>query len=380
VRYRFGWDDIDVILDGNHEIPEPEVLYREDGRGLFYPGRVNMLFGEDAVGKTWVELVAAKAVMDAGGIALHLDYDDTATTNIARLLALGCDRETIRNQYRHCTDPGKLDHERIDALVAEITAATGRPVLVIIDVLAEALVAHNLDENSAGDYVKWYRAVALPLARAGAAVILADHVPKNANGGYSRGSGAKRNKIDGVAYEVSAPDPLTREHGGTLALTIRKDRNGSVGKRGSEAALLIFTVEADRLNVRLAVPTPGTGRSDEDDLVALAVEAVKTAGRPMSGKALETGMQAKVRASAVRKRTAIATAVDRGALSARPGPRGAHLYAFVHDLHATSSDELATTSDDQTTLTSSLVSLLGDEDEDEVRDEVKELSLLGGQP
>ncbi|SRR5690349_12468506 len=52
--------DIAAMLGGTlPEPPKPHVLTRQDGHRLFYKGRVNSLFGDSEVGKTWISLLPA---------------------------------------------------------------------------------------------------------------------------------------------------------------------------------------------------------------------------------------------------------------------------------------------------------------------------------
>lgn len=255
----FVWDDLDPVLDGTIVPPAPGVLYREsDGRGLFYPAAANLVFGADGTGKTWLALVAAKATLDTGGLVMHLDYDDTAATNIDRLLRLGCSKDALRARYRHRTDPSRLDVAHMEVIATEISRAAGdgQAVLVILDVVADGMTAHGRDENVSTDFVAWAAEVVHPMTLAGAAVILNDHTVKAnaAHGGYSRGTGAKRAKIDGACYEVTAPVALARDGGGTLALTLHKDRHGRIGRRGETIARLLFQHDDAALSVRVLAP------------------------------------------------------------------------------------------------------------------------------
>jgi hypothetical protein len=251
----YPWDELTSLLDGNYEPPDTGLLYREDGLGLFYPGKVHQVFGEDGTGKTWLSDTVAAALLQAGGIVFYLDYDDTAATHVQRLQQLGVDRVTIQRSFLHKTDPDFLDDGAVAAIAAGIP--TDRPSLVVVDVAADALIAHNLSEDKAGDFLYWFAHVLLPLARAGACVLLNDHVVKtNDHGGHGRGTGAKRGKMDGVVYELTAPTPLFPGERGVLALKVHKDRYGRVGKRGELVARILFEPSGDdAYEVRVCVPS-----------------------------------------------------------------------------------------------------------------------------
>ena len=283
---RYRWDDPGPILDGTHKPPTTGVLFREDGLGLFYPGRVHQMFGDDGIGKTWVGVTVAAETLNAGGTVIHLDYDDTLGSNVERLRLLGVDDEAIRTRYKHKTDPGPLDGEHVAAIIKDIP--TDRPCVVLIDVAADALSAHGYDEDKAADFVEWAAQVLRPFANAGACVIFNDHVVKSGdNRGHGRGTGAKRAKVDGVCYEVTAPKPLFPRDDGILALTIHKDRHGRVGKRGQTVVRLLYTVNATGgYDVRVCVPltqaatASGTNRpkSVSDDMERLSDLIANNAG------------------------------------------------------------------------------------------------------
>jgi hypothetical protein len=146
----------------------------------------------------------------------------------------------------------------VRAICTQITAAVtaGRPVLVGIDVIAEGLSAHDLDENRSTDYVKWANDVPVPMARAGAYVVLDDHLARAGSGaGFARGTGAKRGKIDGAAYELRVIEPIDREKPGKVELVVQKDRHGQIGQRDVTAVRLLTSPQGGgRLATRLVVP------------------------------------------------------------------------------------------------------------------------------
>ena len=43
---------------------------------LFYPGRINMLFGDSGGGKTWLALYVIGDLMKQGRDAILIDYED----------------------------------------------------------------------------------------------------------------------------------------------------------------------------------------------------------------------------------------------------------------------------------------------------------------
>ena len=240
-------DEFESIFDGTYEPPAPTILHRDDGKALFYPAAINYMFGEDSIGKTWASLSAAAEVLNAGGIVVHLDWDDSYATNVHRLKLLGADREAVRTRYFHKTSPADIRGD------AHIVLEAGAQ-LIIVDVVANAVSAADLNEDKASDYLKWATAAAIPWARSGACVILNDHVTKSGTEHeQARGSGAKRAGVDGVAYEIKAPELLFPGEGGVLRLKVQKDRHGGVGRRGDVVADLHYDADL-RLTITEAEP------------------------------------------------------------------------------------------------------------------------------
>src|SRR5690625_756007 len=92
---RVQYGNVGALLAG--EIPPapiPEILARQDGTGLFYPGQVNMLFGDPETGKTFVALAAIVESINAGCKAAMLDLDHNGMESIvSRLIDMGRSEE-----------------------------------------------------------------------------------------------------------------------------------------------------------------------------------------------------------------------------------------------------------------------------------------------
>ena len=77
------------LLDGSLERLTPKVGQVAGAGFLFYPGKVNSLFGESGCGKTWTALVVAAMVLRSGGAVVYVDLEDDAAGVVGRLLDLG---------------------------------------------------------------------------------------------------------------------------------------------------------------------------------------------------------------------------------------------------------------------------------------------------
>lgn len=213
--------------------PTPTLGQITPEHHLFYPAAIHDLHGEPSVGKTWIALWAAVEALTEGRGAMLIDYEDTAATCRARLLALGATPDDL-TRFRYVPGRAFTDAE-LHELRTVAAGLHGGPI--IIDAVAPALAAEGLDENSNTDVSNWIVRVPRTLARTGSPTILLDHVGKQkqdrARG--ARGAGAKLAAIDGASYEILGQG-FSRTQTGKLHVKIAKDRHGHVGAVGSIAA------------------------------------------------------------------------------------------------------------------------------------------------
>jgi len=221
--------------------PEPTRLRRSDGRCLLYPGQVHWISGEPGVGKSLVACAAIIDVTGTGGCALVLDYEDSAATIASRLNALGAEEAQLKAVV-YLRVFGPIDDAGIAWLVDLVGAHDIE--LAIVDSASPSLAAEDCEENSAGDVTRWVSRLPDALARAGASVVVLDHVvkAKEGPGRWARGSGAKLAAVGGAAYVLENVIPFSRQSSGTAHLRVTKDRHGSVGGTGDLAALVHFKV------------------------------------------------------------------------------------------------------------------------------------------
>jgi hypothetical protein len=271
--------DLVTIADGDLSAPSPTILRRSDGKALLYPGAINWLAGEPGNGKTFVALAAAAEVLCAGGRVMFLDYEDTASTCASRLLSLGTRVEQLaRMQYM--TVGGAIS----DAGVAWLTALVADGVdLVVVDSAPESIAAESFNENSASEVALWVARIPRALARAGAAVLVIDHVAKSTEnrGRWARGSGHKLAAVDGSALLLVQVVPFSRDRSGSSHLSIAKDRHGQIGAIGQVAATVMFTVENGSLcRIDLSPPRAQLEPERSDGRISLpeVVDACRHAG------------------------------------------------------------------------------------------------------
>lgn len=328
--------DLGPYLTGTLAQPEPTIMRRDDGLCLLYPGQVNGIHGDSGTGKGWTALFAVTQQLAGGRAVMIVDTEDVPTSIIGRLRQLGATDLAMRDRliYVRPTDPfGMLAVDHLVGLVDELNVS-----LVVIDSIGECFGLDGIDENHDSEVGPWLRRVARPLADAGAAVLLVDHSTKaNDNPLHPSGSKRKRAAIGGASYLVTAPKPLTRDHGGRLRLTCAKDRHGTY-RRSQVVGDLVLDVGP--LGTRVELYAPDEPIVDDTMPIVLAarsaVAAVKAEGAPMSRQALVEAMAIKCKTDL--KRGGIDLAVGRGALLEEAGKRGARLYTYVSDLPGKDTD------------------------------------------
>src|SRR5690625_675016 len=263
--------DIAALLDGTvPEPPEPQLGRRADGVCLFYPGQVNWIFGDPEVGKSWLCLASIVEALRAGRKALVIDLDHNgAAATVRRLVDLGAPIEALRdhNRFRYCEPE---DRTEVRQVVAD--SVQWRPAVALVDSIGELLPMYGASSNSSDDFTLAHTQVLKPLAKAGAAVLVNDHLAKSPDSRAAGpgGTAAKRRAIGGVSLRVKIKKPFTPGHGGSAILLINKDRHGGlrkhcpVGDREPVAGTFKLLAFADGV-LEWAIYPPADGERNEDE-------------------------------------------------------------------------------------------------------------------
>lgn len=240
----------------------PTIGLRSDGIGLFYPGRINSLFGSSGDGKTFVVQSTAVQEITAGNHVLWIDYEDDEIGTVDRLISLGADLEAIVQRF-HYIRPETVYAADVDAYIGWLVE-THQVTLCVIDSTGEALSIEGLDPDRDVQVAAWMRRMPRSIADLGVCVVIIDHANKAKRGDlYAGGSQRKRAAINGAAYLVEAVAEHGRGRVGMSKLTTAKDRLGN-HVRGARAAdfRLDATVVPYRAELAAPDPTPTTAGGD----------------------------------------------------------------------------------------------------------------------
>jgi hypothetical protein len=237
-RSSTSWWPVDLAAAIAGEAGErPELLARVDGNCLLYRGKVHWFHGEPEACKGWAAILACKQVLDGGGRAVYIDFEDTDSGIVSRLQAVGVDNQTILDRFEYIRPDQPLGEvERRDLLAVFALHVD----LVIIDGVTEAMTIEGLAYGDNRDIAQWQHALPKLVARTGAAVVCIDHVTKDreTRGRYAIGGQHKLAGIDGAAYAFTvrrrfrrpiAAEPVE----GEIAIVCMKDRPGWVRAHGA---------------------------------------------------------------------------------------------------------------------------------------------------
>jgi hypothetical protein len=244
---------LDGLRDGTLGRPIPTVGRRDDGVGLFYPTRVNGLWGASGDGKSWLALFVAMQEIGNSHDVIWLDWETDEVGICERLLELGADPASIRS-FLHYIKPEEpytpLARKKMEALVTGL-----HPTLVVVDTTGEAMAEDRINPNTDDEVARWVQRMPRPLASLGPAVLLLDHVTKERRSGdlFAIGSQRKRAAISGSAFMVEMRHEFGHGRRGLARLTVAKDRCG-VHVRTTAAGDFVLDATGSRYEVSLEAP------------------------------------------------------------------------------------------------------------------------------
>lgn len=319
--------------------PPPSHLAREDGRTLFYAGRVNGIIGESESGKTWLALEAVRQSLANGEHVLYLDFEDTRQGVARRLIAMGADLQKL--MY------AAPDETLSEAAKADLAVALEhKPALIIIDGFNAAMTLMGLELNSNTDATLFAQKLLRPLAKTGATVVYVDHLPKNTEmqGKGGIGAQAKRAMTTGCTIRVDVINEFGKGQTGKLKLTVDKDRPGQVREYAAGAKHVGTAILASHLDSTVTVTIQAADTDPRPTtLMNRVLEHLALMNAPVSKNALERDVAGKAETI----RWACQLLLDQGSITVSPGPRGALMYRLVPTSSTSSPprpDEVQTTS------------------------------------
>ncbi|MFE1644925.1 bifunctional DNA primase/polymerase [Microbacterium sp. P01] len=238
------WVNVSEALGGDMTPPAPDAGgVRADGSRMLYRGTVNGIVGEPEAGKGLTATAMATDELQRGGSIVWVDVDHNGAASIlGRLREAGVADDVLGNpeRFRLAVPDSR------DVLAAAIrSAAATPPTLAVIDSVGEVMSMHGAKSNDDGDYTRVHRAVFTPLADAGAAVLVLDHLAKTAlTTGYASGTGAKKRAMDGAYYGINIVEAFRPGVGGAAALKILKDRHGGVRAATEGDTAAVFRLDS----------------------------------------------------------------------------------------------------------------------------------------
>ncbi|EPD56383.1 AAA family ATPase [Streptomyces sp. HGB0020] len=331
--------DLTSVLDGSYQPPQPSVGRRDDGVGLFYPGRMNSVASESEAGKTWFALIACLQEINEGNHVLYLDFEDDAGGVVGRLLCLGAHPGDVLERFHYVRpENSPSDIDLIDlAMVLEHS-----PTLAIVDGVTEGMSLLGLELKDNTDVAKFGRQLLRPLMNSGAAVVTLDHVVKSSEnrGRYSIGGVHKLNGLNGVMYMLENRRPFGIGVTGKSTVRVAKDRPGQIRKNGLShssgmhwyADLVVKSETQEYAEAHLYAPIQRDEEDREADeeqrrinsLKRKVLDALAGAREPLTGK----GIEDRVSGRAADIRQAVAALVDEGRINTERGARGATLHSL----------------------------------------------------
>ena len=257
----------------------PALLTRSDGATIFYAQKINTVFGEPGMAKSWIALETAIAALEKGGRVLWWDFEDKPDTLYRRAKAIdkldlitGGNVAFIKDNNILELDEDGLPNPALLSAV-EWLVEGGIYSVFIID------AAESSGAPSDGSPVaEWNREKIQPFANRNVGGLILDHVPKQRKERPrgAIGSTHKLAKIDGAALGISGK-AWTKTQDGALILRLEKDRHGDVpGNIGAKVAVVKGHYEGELLTI--SIDPPNQDDDGEEDVYMMLLDVIGAAG------------------------------------------------------------------------------------------------------
>lgn len=328
--------DLTAVLDGTFVPPQPTVGSRNDGVGLFYPGKIHSVASESEGGKTWLALTAAVTEINDNRHVAYVDFEDDERGVTGRLLALGTPVDAIAKRFHYLRPDEPIskasNREDLYSLIEDV-----HPSLVVVDGITEAMSMHGLEIKDNSDIAVFGQTLLRPVARRGPAVVALDHVVKDreGRGRYALGGVHKLNAVDGAAYLLENRAPFGEGVTGRSGIFLAKDRPAQLrrhalpsGERSYWFADLVLTSHPDGSLVPDLWP-PGTTVSSGFRPTRIMAKISRTLADNPKGLSKDA-VQTMVGGNAKAVRTGLELLVSDGYVTVTKGPRGAFIHTLDH--------------------------------------------------
>ncbi|MEJ7567422.1 MAG: AAA family ATPase [Gaiellaceae bacterium] len=325
--------------------------------GLIYAGKRHVVSGPPEALKTLLTLILALEHMRAGGTIAFVDFESGPAETRRLLEDLGASSEEIgRVIYFEPDGPPATDD--VERIVGEGVT------LVVIDAAAGAYDVSLLDDNKRVDAERFAATWIRPLWQRGVTTIVIDHVTKNSEtrGKFSIGSERKLGQAD-VHLGLHAVKQLSRGTSGLVTVMTHKDRPGHLTRPKAAEIELRSDPESHRITweVRPAETENESGWRPTV-LMQRVSEFLERQAEPVSRKAVEQHVNG--RAQYVRD--ALDCLIVEAYASETTGPHSARLVSSLKPYIDTSSHLVPSSSGTNSTSSSLVPPLKGDEDEDDI--------------
>lgn len=331
-----SWQPVDLttVLDGTYTPPAPTVGERDDGVGLWYPGRQHAVIGETESLKSWLAQLGAVTELKRGNGVLYIDFEDDAHSVVGRMLALQVNAAVIRDHFAYLRPEGPVtDARNFNALKTAMNDL--QPTLCILDGITEAMTMHGLNPLDNRDAAQFGRELPRKITDTGTAVVSLDHVTKDreGRGRYAIGAAHKLNGLNGAAYSLENRTPLSVGTTGRSTLLILKDRPGQIREHAVRATggnywfadLTIKSHTIDFVEANLEPPGDAPQRFRPTSLMHQVSAALAAAPEPLN----QRGILDRVQSKAENVRAAIACLIDEGNITTSPGPNRATMHTLT---------------------------------------------------
>ena len=315
-----SWQTLNLVeLAANP--PEPPTI-----GGLLYPGKRTVLSGETESMKTWFALILAKAELDAGYPVVWVDLDAMGPgAMLNRLELLAVNRHQIASNFHYIEPSDPLDPAKIAELVDTIAQLQAR--LCVIDAFNPILNLQGLNPNEVIDIETFWRTIADPICRAGAAPVLLDHVVKNPDNRGKYASGSERKASGSIVHlGFKLLVPLRKGGIGSSVITVHKDRPGyltrpAIGRLVLDATehIIQYKIEPDKSH------DPKTGDTRHTVYMERISRALEIADEPAPKSWIEENVEGKGQFI----RIALGELIEDGYVTAEKGARNATLHTLI---------------------------------------------------